>query len=101
MLLNQLESNLKEVGADQLDPQVIKDLLRDQSEEDFPFNDDTSEPGWIVEAQERIEQLSTLIKKWSTAGSSAGGVDNSDRQDFFEPVTDAEPQPELRVTPDV
>ena len=101
VLLNQLESNLKEVGADRLDPQVIKDLLRDQSEEDFPFNDDTSEPGWIVEAQERIEQLSTLIKKWSTAGSSAGGVDNSDRQGFFEPVTDAEPQPELRVTPDV
>ncbi|MBV9455551.1 MAG: hypothetical protein JOZ19_15775 [Rubrobacter sp.] len=101
VLLNQLESNLEEVGSHQLDRQAIGNLLRDQSEKGFPFNKDTSDPIWIAEAQERIKQLRTLIEKWRYGEPSSGRVANLDDQDFFKAVSDTEPQPELRVTPDV
>jgi predicted acylesterase/phospholipase RssA len=101
VLLNQLEANLKEAGPDQLDPPVIAALLQDQSEKDFPFNDDTSDQEWIVQAQKRIEQLRTLIEEWDTVEPRLGEVADPKQKTFFRSVTDTEPQPELRVTPNV
>ena len=93
-LMNEIETNLKGISRE-LDPTTVGRLFEAQREtpddrRPFPYRMDDAE--WCAKAQRRVEQLADLVEDWKKADGEAT---------FFQPVTTAEPEPELRVTPNV
>jgi hypothetical protein len=82
---------------------AITALFANEQSEDLPFAFAESRR---KEAWKRIKQLSRFIKSWQRRGSSLRFYQKRTRRRtdgngkaVFPPVSDAEPYPELRVTP--
>ena len=90
VLMNLLETHLEEANQ-VLDSATLAALLDNEQGADFPY---ARTPKWREEAQRRIRELSDLVERWQAADPDGESL-------FFFPVSDAEPGPELRVTPEL
>jgi predicted acylesterase/phospholipase RssA len=89
VLMNLLETNLAETREGP-DLETIRTLVDRQSRETFPFSTDrTKDEHWRTETMRRVELLANLASDWAR------------QPNLFEPVSNEEVQPELRVTPDI
>jgi predicted acylesterase/phospholipase RssA len=98
ILMEQLEANLKGISETFNTDVVEKHLVGRQKVEDFPYDIDDEQ--WCKKAQEYVEQLHEFMQRWPTPTEEGGtSKDASEDSHFFRPISNAEPQPELRITP--
>ncbi|HET6658307.1 MAG TPA: patatin-like phospholipase family protein [Rubrobacter sp.] len=90
VLMNLLETHLEEANQ-VLESPALAALLDNEQGADFPY---ARTPEWREEARRRLGELTDLVKRWEAADS------DGERQFFFS-VSDADPGPELRVTPEL
>jgi hypothetical protein len=90
VLMNLLETRLEE-AKQVLDSATLAAILDNEQGADFPYARTLE---WREEAQRRIRELSDLVERCQAA-------DPNGESQFFFPVSDAEPGPELRVTPEL
>ena len=90
VLMNLLETHLEEANQ-VFDSASLAALLDNEQGAEFPYARTLE---WRAEAQRRIRELSDLLERWQAADPDGGSQ-------FFFPVSDADPGPELRVTPEL
>ncbi len=97
VLMSQLEDQIETMKA-ALEADTVTRLMREQLDcDDFPY---PRRREWCDEAERRIDELRGLIDAWGQADRRyREGRPDWQGPHFFEPPSDAEPLPVLRVTP--
>ncbi len=97
VLMSQLEDQIETMNT-ALEADTVTRLMREQLDcDDFPY---PRRREWCDEAERRIDELRGLIDAWGQADRRyREGRPDWQGPHFFEPPSDAEPLPVLRVTP--